>query len=655
MNTAAQGRMQTQPQSSGLTVKAVIWGCALSLATSVGALYSTFINASWMALNISAPIALFVFFLFAAFLHPLLSRLYHRLGLSRAELGVVFIMTMMAATVPTEGYVEHMVPKIASVLYYATPENEWAELIHPHLKEWIAPQDEEAVRHFFEGLPLGEPIPWGVWIQPLGYWGFFFLVLCFVMLCMMVVLRRQWVEHERLVYPLVKLPLEMLAEGEDKRFFGPFFRRPLMWLGFSLPFVVLSLNALHSYYNYIPEIALETSLPLFRNTLVLPIGLSFMSLGFAYFVNLQVLLGIWFFFLLLTVQQGVLGILGIAMTERLTGYSTSSAIPAHEGMGALIAFVLFSLWVARDHLQAVCRKAFRGDPTVDDSAEMLSYRTAVFGILFGMAVLGVWLERSGLPGWLVPWFLFVAFVLFVGLTRFVAEAGLATIRAPIYPQPLMTSTVGTTVIGSEGLVALGMTYGWILKVRIFAMAACANVLKIDGEIHGGGLDRRRLFWALALSLVVSLLASNWFLLHQAYTYGGINLNQYFFVRAQNPFGDVAGWIDNPTAVNWEGWFYILVGAIVMVGLMVARHFLLWWPLHPVGFPIATTAVASQIWLSIFLVWALKNLVLKYGGPSLYQRLQPFFLGLILGNVTAGGLWFAIDGITGMQGNILVYY
>ena len=333
MNTAAQGAKQTQPQSSGLTAKAVIWGCALSLATSMGALHSTFINASWMALNISVPIALFVFFLFVALLHPLLSRLYHRLGLSRAELGVVFIMTMMAATVPTEGYVEHMVPKVASVLYYATPENEWAELIHPHLKEWIAPQDEEAVRHFFEGLPLGEPIPWGVWIQPLSYWGFFFLVLCFVMLCMMVVLRRQWVEHERLVYPLVKLPLEMIAEGEGKRLWGPFFRRPLMWLGFALPFVVLSLNALHSYYNYIPSIALETSLPLFRNTLVLPIGLSFMSLGFAYFVNLQVLLGIWVFFLLLTVQQGVFGILGIAMTERMTGYSTSAAIPAHEGMG----------------------------------------------------------------------------------------------------------------------------------------------------------------------------------------------------------------------------------------------------------------------------------------------------------------------------------
>ena len=70
---------------------------------------------------------------------------------------------------------------------------------------------------------------------------------------------------------------------------------------------------------------------------------------------------------------------------------------------------------------------------------MLSYRTAVFGTIIGLAILGAWLALSGLPGWLVPWFLFVVFVLFVGLSRFVAEAGLATIRAPIYPQAFMTS------------------------------------------------------------------------------------------------------------------------------------------------------------------------------------------------------------------------
>ena len=34
----------------------------------------------------------------------------------------------------------------AGALYYATPENEWALLILPHLPEWITPQDPEAIK-----------------------------------------------------------------------------------------------------------------------------------------------------------------------------------------------------------------------------------------------------------------------------------------------------------------------------------------------------------------------------------------------------------------------------------------------------------------------------------------------------------------------------
>ena len=90
-------------------------------------------------------------------------------------------------------------------------------------------------------------------------------------------------------------------------------------------------------------------------------------------------------------------------------------------------------------------------------------------------------------------------------------------------------------------------------------------------------------------------------------------------------------------------------------LMLARHFWLWWPVHPIGFPIATTWVAGQIWYSVFLVWVFKSLILKLGGPHAYRRIQPFFLGLVLGNIVAGGMWFVIDGYTGMQGNVLVYF
>ena len=641
--------------SSGVSLKALLVGALLAVAANIGALYSTFINASWMALNISVPIAVFIFFLFVGLVNIGLISLHRRLALDRAELTVVFIMLMVAATVPTEGYVEHMVPKIVSATYYATPENNWTENLQPFIKPWLAPQDPLAVRYFFEGLPAGAAIPWGEWVRPLGAWSLFFMVVCFVMVCIAAILRKQWIENERLVYPLVQLPLEMIRGSDGQGVVPPFFKSAVMWMGFLIPFAILGINSLHNYFNFVPEIRLSTGIPLIPGALHLGLALSFMTLGFSYFVNLQVLMGIWSCFALLTLQRAVYAVMGISMHQELPDSSSSDAITAHEGMGAMIVFVVFILWTARGHLGEVLRKAWTGDERVNDSREILSYRAAVLGLVLGMIFLGIWLEMCGLPRWVAAWFLFVVFVLYVGLTRFVAEAGLATIRTPTDPQAFVNSTVGTSAIGQEGLVALSLTYAWIFKVRIFAMAACANALKLEAE-SSIGANKRSLFWAMVVALVVSLAAANWYLLDQAYAHGGINLNQMFFLRTnQGPFSAASVWINSPTGVNWEGWFYTGLGGMAMLLLMLARHFLLWWPVHPIGFPIATTWVAGQIWCSVFLVWVFKSAVLKLGGPSAYRRLQPFFLGLILGNVAAGGLWFVIDGYTGMQGNVLVYF
>lgn len=52
---------------------------------------------------------------------------------------------------------------------------------------------------------------------------------------------------------------------------------------------------------------------------------------------------------------------------------------------------------------------------------------------------------------------------------------------------------------------------------------------------------------------------------------------------------------------------------------------------------------------------IKVLVLKYGSPVLHQKTRPFFLGIVLGQFVAGGLWLLIDGFTGIVGNRIPVY
>lgn len=94
----------------------------------------------------------------------------------------------------------------------------------------------------------------------------------------------------------------------------------------------------------------------------------------------------------------------------------------------------------------------------------------------------------------------------------------------------------------------------------------------------------------------------------------------------------------------------------MAFLLYMRHHFLWWPLHPIGFPIAATfPVHNYNWFALFLAWLLKGAIMHYGGVGLYRKLLPFFLGLILGHFSTATLWVFIDGINGVQGNVIFFY
>ena len=203
-------------EKPGVTFRSLLIGSLMALFIGIVLPYTNMIiKGSLLAHNLNTPAALFVFFIFVGIVNVVLGFIRRRQALSPPELAVVYIMAMLATAIPTIGFSEYLLPIVAGIYYYASPENKWEEIIHPHVPKWIAPQDPEAIRYFYEGLPQGLSVPWNVWIEPILYWCLFIVASYWVSICLMVIVRRQWIEHEKLLYPLVQVPLEMMRDEEQ--------------------------------------------------------------------------------------------------------------------------------------------------------------------------------------------------------------------------------------------------------------------------------------------------------------------------------------------------------------------------------------------------------------------------------------------------------
>jgi len=325
---------------------------------------------------------------------------------------------------------------------------------------------------------------------------------------------------------------------------------------------------------------------------------------------------------------------------------------AYQGVGALLAMVLVGFWVGRGHYGNVLLKALGRRPDIDDGDEILSYRGAVLGAGGGVFVMSVWLWLMGTPLWIAVLFVIVALLVFVGITRIVAEAGLAALRSPMAAPNLIIQGVGSALVGPTGVVNLSLTYIWAADVRVFIMATCTNALKMIDEMEPR--NRRVVFWAMILAIFIGALGSFWMIFHMAYRHGGINLNSWFFKGLPEAAYNNALRNIEPVGTYWRGMAFMLGGGAVMTLMMWARQRLPWWPLHPIGFPIGANSMMSYIWFSVFLAWSAKHLILRYGGASTYARSQAFFLGLIVGQTLCNGLWLVIDYFTGMVGNPLFW-
>ena len=647
---------QTAPKEAdavpAFTAKSVLVGCAGAFSVSAGAAYGTlYLHGSFMALGTSMPGAVFILFLLTLFINPLLKLVHPNWGLNRRELLVVYVMMVMASPIPTL-FVAKFLSAISYPFYYATAENEWRQLIHPYIPDWLMVHDVETARKFYEGSGRDEPIPWEVWRSVIGVWTPFICALFLMMISFMAILRKQWIEHERLIYPLMQVPLAMTEEGEDDQKLSPFFKNPVMWAGFAIPALW---GTLHGLYNYFPETIpiaqnvdpVRMDVQVFRRTADLYVALRFNIIGFFYFLKTDIAFSLWFFNLLSFAVRGIFGILGVVSSETGgAGHAVRDPFLAYQSMGAILVLFLGGIWTARKHLSGVWRKAFKGDESIDDSDEILSYRAALIVLTVSCLVIVGWLWLAGLPLVFGLAILFLGVVIIFGYSRVVAEGGLSDGSPPVVPAGILVSAVGSSVIGAQGLVVLATTFLWTTG-RNFVMVSCANSLRLGEEL---GRNRRPLFWIIVLALVVAVGGAVWMVMLLSHKYGAINL----WIWSGGNYSYVEKVLRTPTDFYGWGWVNMGIGAAIMTGLMVARWLYVWWPLHPLGYVIGPIWIMDHLWFNMFIAWGVKVLVLKYGGVRLYLKTRPFFMGMILGYFTPGGFYLIVDHFTGMTWNVIFW-
>jgi len=567
----------------------------------------------------------FSYAMLAVFVRPALRRLTGRYLLSRSELFTILLMTWAAGMVPANGLVGFMIVVMATPFYHATPENGWAELMHNHIPKWIAPSDPEITRGFFEGLPAGESIPWDAWIVPLFWWSGFVIAVAGVSMAVVTLLKRQWVSHERLTFPLVSVAVDLA--GDPNKIKHWLLRNRFFWIGFALGFGVLLWNIPGHFYPTFPQFFMgRTYHPLARGFPSLVSKVSPYVIGFAYFVNLDVLFSMWIFHLVSIVQRGVMNRVGMGTGGNEDQWSYGYT--GYEAYGAMAFMVVWGLWVGRRYLIDVLKKAWDPSHPIEESDGMMSYRTALATFILGSIYCILWLSQAGMELRVILVLGIGNLILYIGISRIVSEAGIVYVRGPMSAQVLSLYAFGTQSLSPATVTATGFSYTTIAQGTGLFMPRFMQMGRLQDFVGG---NRRKILAAVGIAFVVALVTSIVVTLYFGYTHGTQNFNTWHIRSGgQTVFNDTASKISSPFPTDWIRIRHFGYGILAMAMLTQLRYWMPQWPLHPIGLTVGVTYFTQQTFAGVFLAWIIKLVVLKVGGVSTYRRLQPLFIGLLVG-------------------------
>lgn len=615
----------SSPRSNILAT--VLTGLGLVAFLAVWIIYNQYINrSSRLNLNHSLPVSVFAIFLLLTAIRSLRPHL-----LTRNTLILVTSMMLAASFIPGDGMMSFLLGSWATPLYFATPENQW-ELFHPYLKNWIVPTHPEGIRWFHEGLPDFRRLPWDIWIRPLFGWACLGLAFIATSLGLSSIFRKQWMENEKLTYPMM-IPLQILAGDREELTKSPTGRIPLFWIGFSISFGILAWNCLTFFNEYLPDINLRHGwVKLVSDGInVYTSQINLLTLGLSYFASTEVLASATLFFLVKHFEIIVASRVGytVPLGGGASHPGSSSPLISWQTVGAFFVYVGWSFWNARFHLAETIRDAIRNRDRRDQ--DLLSPRSAILLIAAGLTFILAWFIAAEVQPQVAVALTFAIIVSYVGISKMMAELGLPYLMSPLGAEAFAVASIGTSSMNSSSILMLSYIKTMEGYSGGMAMSHLTNVQKLRGT-----LESHRLLIGVVLALIFAYVVSMLYTIWLGYDAGAYNFSSYTYTYyARRSYQRVAFRMNNPWSVDVHRLTIMTIGAGVMALMMGMRYKLPWFRLNPVGF--AIPLIPHQF--STFVVaWVIKSVMLRIGGMHTFQRGIPFFVGLIAGY--AGGVAFS---------------
>jgi len=568
-----------------------------------------------------------------------LKRFLPRSMLSRGELLTIYVMLAIASSMSGHDMLQTVVPVLTHGFWYATPENDWQRLFWRYLPDWLMMGELKELPAYYHGeTSLFSISRMKLWVVPTIWWTIFFTMLVMVMVCINLILRRRWIEQERLAYPVIQLPAEITADFEEtKNRKGSLFKSRLMWIGVGLAASLALINGLHHLFPNFPGIpnrnyeigALFTQKP-WNAIGWTPVYLFPFAIGLSFFMPLSLSFSVWFFYWFWKALRVFGSIMGI---RSLPGFPYSG----QQTTGGYIAIVLLALWGGRRHISHVIKTLL----SPGDKDERTQYRFAFLGLAFGVVFLVFFARQAGMAMWAALLYFALYFTLGLSITRIRAELGPPTHEMyDSTPHNIMVTSLGTRRLGVGNLTVLSLFWGFNRGYRAHPMPHTLEAFKLA---ETGKMEIGKLSLAMILAAMLGAFSTYWVFIEMSYRLGA---------NGNPPWGGfrhLQNWLYYAKPTDYLSLSFMGVG-MASVGLL---HFLrlrfFWWQLHPAGFALTgSTWTVGWLWFSIFISWFAKWLILRFGGIGTYRKAVPLFLGLLLGDYIFGGMWIVIRLVFGID-------